>query len=90
MLDFIKQTGLAAVEVSDEGGYWGNRDVKKLAEEIGKWNELVAGHVSELRSTADAEGKSIVALITGFPNFEHLEAKGLERIAELRRKLGQE
>jgi hypothetical protein len=86
MLDFIKQTGLIEVEVSDESDYWQNRDVKKLVEEVGEWNEFVAGLASELRSTA--EGKSIVAPITGFPNFEHLEAKGLERIAELRRKLG--
>ena len=44
---------------------------------------------SELRTTADTEGKSIEAPITGFPNFEHLEAKGLDRIADLRRKLGE-
>jgi hypothetical protein len=87
MLDFIKQTGHVEVEVSDESDYWQHRDIKKLAQKVGEWNELVAGVASELRSTADAEGKNIVAPITGFPNFEHLEAKGLERIAELRRKL---
>ena len=89
MLDFIKQTGMVEVEVSDESDYFTHRDMKKLAEEVGEWNELIAGFASELRSTADAEGKNIEAPITGFPNFEHLEVKGLDRIAELRRKLGE-
>ena len=86
LLDFIKATGLAEVEVSDESHYWQHRDMKKLANEVGEWNEMIAGLASELRTTAGAE--SIQAPITGFPNFEHLEAKGLERIADLRRKLG--
>lgn len=89
LLDFIKQTGMVEVEVSDESDYWTHRDMKKLVQEVGEWNELIAGFASELRSTADSEGKSIQAPITSFPNFEHLEAKGLERIAELRRKLGE-
>lgn len=89
MLDFIKQTGLVEVEVSDESDYFTHRDMKKLVQEVGEWNELIAGLASELRTTADAEGKSIQAPITGFPNFEHLEAKGLDRIADLRRKLGE-
>jgi len=89
LLDFIKQTGLVELEVSDESDYWQHRDMKKLVQEVGEWNELIAGFASEFRSTADADGKSVVAPITGFPNFEHLEAKGLDRIADLRRKLGE-
>jgi hypothetical protein len=88
LLDFIKATGLATVIVRDEGDYWQHRDMKKLAQEIIEWNELIAGLASEQRESAGAEGKSVQATITSFPNFEHLEAKGLERIAELRRKLG--
>lgn len=90
LLDFIKAIGLATVMVRDEGGYWENRDMKKLAQEINEWNELVAGLASEQREKAEAEGNKVQATITTFPNFEHLEAKGLERIAELRRKLGQQ
>ena len=87
LLDFIKATGLAEVEVSDEGHYWQDRDMKKLAGEVGEWNEMIAGLASDIRSTAN--GQTIQAPITGFPNFEHLEAKGLERIADLRHKLGE-
>ena len=85
MLDFIKQTGLVTVEVKDEGEYWKKRDLLALGKEVSEWNDLVAGLVSEFRT--EAEGKSIEAPITGFPSFEHLEAKGLERLAELRRRL---
>jgi hypothetical protein len=86
LLDFIKQTGLTTIKVVDESDYWDHRDVKKLAQTVGEWNELVAGFVSEQRN---AEGKIVHAPITGFPHFEHLEAKGLDRIAELKRKLGE-
>ncbi len=50
----------------------------------GHGRQLVAGMVSDVRSTG--EGK-VTAPITSFPNFEHLEAKGLDRLAELRRRL---
>jgi hypothetical protein len=85
LLDFVKATGLATVEVEDEGGYWTNRSVEALAKEIAKWNEFVAAAIGAFRDSV--EGKMIEAPITGFPNFEHLEAKGQDRIADLRRKL---
>lgn len=83
MLDFLKQSGLVTVEVKDEGGYWDRRDMAALAKEVGEWNELVAGMVSENRT----EENIIESPITGFPSFEHLEAKGLKRLEELRRRL---
>ena len=86
MLDFLKQTKLMTVEVQDEGGYWDKRDLKALAREVGQMNEIIAGFVSGFRSAT--EGRIIEAPITGFPNFEHLEAKGLERLADLLRQLG--
>lgn len=87
MLDFVKQTGLATVEVEDEGGYWEKRNLESLIKEIGKWNEFVAGAISAFRSMTDAQG-ALEAPITKFQNFEHLEAKGLDRITEARRKRG--
>jgi hypothetical protein len=82
ILDFINATKLARVEVSDEGDYWKQRDVKALVQEVGQWNELIAGFTNELRQ---AIGPELESAITNFPNFEHLEAKGLERLAKLRR-----
>lgn len=85
LLDFITATSLATVEVVDEGSYWTNRNVEALAKEIGKWNEIVAAAIGAFRDSV--EGKMIEAPITAFPNFEHLEAKGQDRIADLRRRL---
>ena len=58
--------------VSDEGGYWDKRDLRVLAEEVGSWNETLAGLAGQL---ADWFGKDVVSAITQFPTFEHLEAK---------------
>jgi hypothetical protein len=82
VLDFLKATGLAQIEVSDEGGYWDQRDVKALVQEVGEWNEFIAGFTGELK---DAVGPQLEAAITSFPNFEHLEARGLARLEKLRR-----
>jgi hypothetical protein len=80
VLDFIKQTGLVNVEVSDEGGYWEQRDLKALVQEVGDWSELLAGFTKELRKSANG----LEAAITQFPNFDQLAAKHLEQLAELR------
>jgi len=85
LLDFIKATGLATALVEDEGGYWTNRNVEALAKEIGRWNEIVAAVIGAFQDSL--AGKLIEAPISGFPNFEHLEAKGQDRITDLRRKL---
>ena len=87
MLDFIKQTGLVTVNAVDGSGYWEKRNLETLVKEIGKWNEFVAGAISAFRSLTGAEG-TFEAPITEYQNFEHLEAKGLDRITDLRRKLG--
>jgi len=87
MLDFIKASGLATVTVDDGGGYWEKRSLEALVNEIGKWNEFVAGAISIARSLTGGKGK-FEAPITEYQDFEHLEAKGLDRIADLRQKLG--
>ncbi len=86
VLDFIQQTGLATATVEDGGLYWEKRSIEELAKEIGKWNIFVAGAISTFRSSIKGDG-TFKAPITEFQNFEHLEAKGLDRIAELQRKL---
>jgi len=83
ILDFFQATGLTELEVSDDSGYWKQRDLEALVREIGRWNELIAGFAGELK---DALGPTLEAAITAFANFEHLEAKGLQRLSDLRRK----
>lgn len=73
ILDFIKTLGVK-VEVYDEGGYYDDRDVDKLAKECGDWNVSIAAMVGALKDIAG--GDNVVAPITSFSDFEHLEMKG--------------
>ena len=75
MLDHAKHLGILE-SVSDEGGFWEKRDVKALAQEVGEWNEGMAGLVGQLK---DLFGGDFQAPIKDFPDFEHLEAKGRNR-----------
>jgi len=72
LLDIAQSLGLE-VAVSDEGRFWEERSVEKLAREIGEWNELIAGFGGQLK---DALGGTVSGPIFKFPNFEHLEARG--------------
>ena len=72
MLDHAKALGILE-EVKDEGSYWEKRDVRSLAEEVGRWNEHITGIVGQLK---DRLGGDIEAAIMKFQNFEHLEARG--------------
>ena len=72
ILDFAKSLNLLE-EVDDESDYWQHRDVEALVKEVGQWNATIARIAGELK---DQFGDQIVAPITKFPNFEHLEAQG--------------
>lgn len=83
MLDFIKATGLVHVEVNDEGEYWEKRDMKALTETLVERNSLYFS--SEQQTLMEKDATQPVT--PSSPTFEHLEAKGLERLTELRRRL---
>ena len=72
MLDHAKNLGILA-SVSDEGDFWEKRDVKALVQEVGEWNEGMAGLVGQMK---DLFGDGFEAPIKKFSNFEHLEASG--------------
>jgi hypothetical protein len=73
LLDEAKSLGILH-EVYDEGGYYEGRDVKALVEEVGRWNEMIAGFVGGMKDLFG--GKDVESEITKFPNYEHLEAEG--------------
>lgn len=72
LLDHARALGILE-EVKDEGSYWDNRDVRSLVEEVGQWNEQIAGLVGKMK---DSLGGDIEAAILKYQNFEHLEARG--------------
>jgi len=84
MIDECRRLGLA-VKVVDDGGYWKHRNAQKLLDELSKWDELIAGFVGRLSDSMGNRDGSIVAPIKERPDFEHLEAKGVERLDEIGR-----
>jgi hypothetical protein len=78
LLDAIQKQQLAKVDVNDESHFWEHRDVRRLAETVGEWNEMVAAVAGQLKDAVD--GFQVEAPITEFENYEHLEAKGLDRL----------
>ena len=76
LLDQAAELGILN-EVSDEGDFWEKRDLEALSAEVGDWNTMIAGWAGRLK---DAFGGGVESEIGKFPNFEHLEAKGAEKL----------
>ena len=62
------------VHVHDEGHFWDKRDVKALAEEVGQWDQMIAGLFGMMKDTMP-DGLSADSSIAGRPDFERLETK---------------
>ena len=73
MLDQAKELGVLE-RVSDEGGFWEQRNVKALAEEVGSWNGMIAAFAGKLKDALGDDG--VKSPITEFKNFEQLEQAG--------------
>lgn len=76
LLDYANKLGILD-GVSDEGGFAEKRDVEALIEEVGNWNKMIAGLFGGMKDAISAAGedtRALIAEITKFPNFEHLEA----------------
>jgi hypothetical protein len=57
----------------DHGGKY---SIKELIQEVGEWNEMIAGLAGGLKDLLEETGASINAPIAEFNNFEYLEFKG--------------
>lgn len=69
MLDKLIELGFK-VKVSDEGNFWGNRDIGKLAEEIASWDSFIAGMGGIFKDIAPGQ---VETAMDGRPDFEKLE-----------------
>ena len=78
MLDLFAKAGWFEVDVTDESRHWADRDPRRLAQTVGEWNELVAAVVGQVKDAG--EHVDLQAPIARFPDFEHLEAKGEDRL----------
>jgi hypothetical protein len=82
LLDFAKELGIL-LKVTDESNFFANRDVPALVDTVGDWNAMIAATAGAID---DLFGGIIEAPITSFPDFEHLEAKGQDKIDAWLRK----
>jgi hypothetical protein len=85
ILDKAKELGILA-RVSDESGYWDDRDLQALVGEIAEWDLMIAGFGAGLRSAVIAAGGDAADLQSSMdhrPGVEQLEAKGFEKYRHL-------
>jgi hypothetical protein len=81
LLDQIRAAGLKA-RIRDDSQYARHRDVNRLLGTLRKWDAIVAGFVGNL-GDALGESGSLIAPIKERPDFEHLEAKGIDVLKKI-------
>lgn len=82
LLDQIKATGLK-VQIRDDSQYAQHRDVDRLLRSLRDWNAVVALAIGRFGDALGNEGGALIAPIKGRPDFEHLEAKGIEVLKKM-------
>lgn len=83
MLDHIYMNDRLNLEVSDEGGYWDNRSVQKLIQEVGDWNQMIAafaGVMLDAKNTPELKDTTLIMPIIENPQFEVLETEGRNKL----------
>jgi hypothetical protein len=91
LLDQIRASDIK-VTIRDDSGYAKHRDADRLLNSLRDWDAMIANFAGKLSDLLKARGP-IVAPIKDRPDFEHLEAKGIEVLKKLaarqrRRKKG--
>lgn len=86
MLDKLSELGFD-VKVNDESSYYKHRDIKKLAEEVGEWNSMIAGFVGVMNDGFNGTKYNVESPITDYQNFEHLEANAYNKYSKVRKVL---
>lgn len=82
LLDQIKTAGVK-VRIRDDSRYAQHRDVARLLRALRKWDAIVANIVGKLGDAFGNEPGLLMAPIKGRPDFEHLEAKGIDVLRKM-------
>lgn len=82
LLDQIKGLGVN-VRIRDDSRYAQHRDVNRLLRSLRDWDAMVANFVGKLNDMLPDQHGSIVAPIMARPDFEHLEAKGIQVLKKM-------
>jgi hypothetical protein len=85
LIELIDQIGAAGVKVRirDDTRYAKHRDVNRLLRSLRDWNAVIAKFVGEFSDAIGAESGTVVAPIKERPDFEHLEAKGIDVLRKI-------
>jgi len=91
LLDQIRSAGVN-VRIRDDSGYAKHRDVNRLLGTLREWDAVIARFVGRLGDQLGDEA-GLMAPIKDRPDFEHLEAKGMDVLKKIaarqrRRKRG--
>jgi len=82
LLDKIRATGVA-VRIRDDSGYARHRDANRLLRSLRDWDATVAAIVGTVTDALGDKAGKVVAPIKDRPEFEHLEAKGMEVLQKM-------
>lgn len=88
LIELFDQVKLAGVksQVRDDSGYAKHRDVDRLLRTLREWDAIVARVVGKLSDAIGDEGGAFIAPIRERPDFEHLEARGIDVLRKLARR----
>lgn len=88
LFDQIQATGVK-LQIRDDSKYARHRNVDRLLRSLREWNAVIANVVGKVSDALSDKPGAVVAPIKDRPDFEHLEAKGidvLKKIAARQRK----
>jgi hypothetical protein len=77
LLDQMEALGIN-VRIRDDSRYAKHRDVNRLLRSLRDWDAIVANVIGRLSDSLPDQRGSIIAPIKARPDFEHLEAKGIQ------------
>jgi len=82
LFDQIRATGVN-VKIGDDSRYARHRDVNRLLRSLREWDALVAQIVGNLNDALGDAAGAMAAPIMDRPDFEHLEAKGIDVLRKM-------
>ena len=85
-LDKAKELGILR-SVDDEGEFWEKRNLKALAEEVGEWDQMIAG-MSGMLSQKLGKGQSMESPIQQYGRYDILKEKGFKHLQGFGKALG--
>jgi hypothetical protein len=85
LIELLDQLGAAGakVHIRDDSNYAKHRNVDRLLRSLRDWDALVAGFVGAIGDALSDHPGTVVAPIKQRPDFEHLEAKGIDVLRKL-------